>query len=578
MFQSITNAVLICTILSRALMVMTGDHEDRPPCPPLSYGQNCKDCANTKQSLCDHKNNLTYLHIDYRLFLIDGKQLLGHSIFERSRQNDTGRYSRYERLPSNTTELNDCMCSNIKRNGRFCDSCLPGYAPSPYTYYGIPCTECKDSSLGWIYYILLELGFPTIMFVVFLVFRVQITSGYMVSFVLYCQIIANIFNTPFFYHLLIEMGSPLAHTVLTVYGVWNMDFLRLVVPRFCVSEKLGTLEVLALGYVSAFYPLLLTVASYSLTKLHHNGCKLAVTVWKPLHRHTVAFRRFLRHDASLVDVFATFLLLSYSKILFVSLQIVKPYKLYTVITKNSYAHHRVYTSVDPLVEYMHGKHLYFAVPAFLILFIFSAIPPLIFCLYPSRCARRLLDRCRFTRSEDFAKLVSAFQDSYKSGENGTRDYRAVSAFYVVHRVFLIVSFYYLKIHDFISNDAFLFQAVLYILTFAFYSYAQPYKSDSHNFIELLLLFLLAAQSILNFQLYNGCELEVTNFKQCAHSLKNVITIQFCLLCIPQGALMISLLWLVLKKVHLVIVRRTEAHRNRLSNARLRDYTSLSLDK
>ena len=564
--------------LSRGNEVILISSDRRQPCSPLFFGQNCTKCHHNTVSICDVKEDRAYLHMDYQLFLSkDGYQLLGSNIFERVRRNGTKRYWRYGGLPADTSELNHFMCSPISRNGEFCGQCKEDHAPSPYTYYGVPCTKCHPASPGWLYYILLELSFPTIMFLVFLVFRITITSGYMVALALYCQIIAYVFNKPYFYYLLTEYSVPLTHAVLTLYGVWNMDFFRLIIPRFCVSKNLNTIEVVALGYISAFYPLLLTIVAYTITKLHHNGCKLIVVMWRPIHKYSVVFQRFLGHDASLVDVFATFLLFSYTKILFVSLEIIDPQTFYHVIYNSSeYAHFTIQKSVDPRFDYNSTQHLPFLILAFANLFVFCIIPPLILCLYPSRCARRAFDRYRLTRSKDFAKLIFAFQHSYKNGTNDTRDYRAVSALYATHRVSLILFLFCLKMHDFVSTEPYLWQSILYILTFAFYAYARPYKSDWNNIIELLLLLLLVFQSILIFQLYTmGCE--VKGFKDCAQNLHALIILQFCILCIPQGGLILSLLWFLSKKLYV----RLENHKSALLNAKyttLRDYTSLSLDK
>ena len=140
----------------------------------------------------------------------------------------------------------------------------------------------------------------------------------MISFVLYCQIVANIFTCSLYFIVLQEQNWVLTQVMFTLYGFWNMDFFRLVVPHFSVSEQLSTLGVVSLGYISAVYPLLLTLVLYSLIKLHHRGCRPVVAIWRPLHRHFIRFRRFCQTSTSLVDVFATFLLLSYSKMLFVS--------------------------------------------------------------------------------------------------------------------------------------------------------------------------------------------------------------------------------------------------------------------
>ena len=135
------------------------------------------------------------------------------------------------------------------------------------------------------------------------------------------------------------------------------------------------------------------------------------------------------------------------------------------------------------------------------------------------------------------------------------------------------SFILLERHDFITSGPFLYQAIVFVATFAFYSYARPYKSDCHNVIELLLLYLLTIQSMLNYKLYTGCEI-----KRCSKFLSNLITAQFCLLVIPQVALVSYLLWLSIKSVLHAAAKRVQAHETCQRNPPLRDYTSLSLDK
>ena len=317
----------------------------------------------------------------------------------------------------------------------------------------------------------------------------------MIGFALYCQIVANIFTCSLYLTVLQEQNWVLTQVMLTLYGFWNMDFFRLVVPHFCVSEQLSTLGVVSLGYISAVYPLLLTLVLYSLIKLHHRGCRPVVAIWRPLHRHFIRFRRFWQTSTSLVDVFATFLLLSYSKMLFVSFNIVRPITHFTIINGSfSNIKEPKSMSIDPMLQFNHANHLYFSIPAWVIIVILGTIPPLVLLLYPARCSKKIFNQFKLTKSEDFAQLVGAFQDSFKNGENGMRDNRAFAALYVVHRVFLVVMVYATALHIFVFAEGFIEQTVLYILTFAFYAYAKPYKSDWHNLVELVLLFLLTVQT------------------------------------------------------------------------------------
>ena len=541
-------------------------------CPPLYGGVNCSVCLDTLVSICDTRENRSYLHMTFWLFFKEGKQVLGHSIFELPHVNDSDRYSRFKLMPSKGAHLND-SCSFINRRSDFCARCKHGYGPSVFTYYGIPCTKCNHNHPGWLYYILLELGFPTLMFVCFLVFRIRITSGLTFAFVFYCQAITNTFSMPFYYHLLTEYSYRLTNTVLTLYGIWNMDFFRLIMPRFCVSEQISTLGVVALGYISAFYLLLLTATVYTLMKLHQNGCKMLVAIWTPLHRYAIMCKRFLTFKISLVDIFASCLLLSHSKILFVSLQLILPLHFYT--PKTSY---RIDTiiSIDPHIKYMHRHHLVYAIPATLILFIFGLLP-LILCFYPSRCTRRMFSRCRLTASEDFTKLVSAFQGSYRNGESGSHDYRAVSSIYFFFRLMLNTTIISSNSHDFLYIFPFTLGAVSFIAIFAFFAYARPYKSNVHNIVELLLLSLLILQSILNLLLYDRCAVESKDLGTCGNQLHHLLLFQFCVLCIPQCVLIIYVLVHIAKRVSLAVSRHCHTRHQRLNAARLRDYSSLSLD-
>jgi len=118
--------------------------------------------------------------------------------------------------------------------------------------------------------------------------------------------------------------------ILTGYGFWNLDYFRYIIPPFCVSQHLKYIHILAIQYVSAFYPLLLIALTYACVELHAHNFTPIVWLWKPFHRCCVNVRRRWDTKASLVDVFATFLLLSYSKLLFVSLLLLQGIEIHTI--------------------------------------------------------------------------------------------------------------------------------------------------------------------------------------------------------------------------------------------------------
>ena len=91
---------------------------------------------------------------------------------------------------------------------------------------------------------------------------------------------------------------------------------------------MSTLHTLALEYVVAIYPLVLTVVIYLCIQMHDRGVRLMVCVWRPFHVCFARFRRKWDPKGSVIHAFATFLLLSYSKLLTVSYSLLGATELY----------------------------------------------------------------------------------------------------------------------------------------------------------------------------------------------------------------------------------------------------------
>ena len=94
----------------------------------------------------------------------------------------------------------------------------------------------------------------------------------------------------------------------SLYGVWNLDFFRLLYKPFCINYHLPVAGVLLLDYLVAFYPLVLILVTYAFIILHERGCKLVVTLWRPFHKCFARFRSQWSIKKSLVHAFSTFIL------------------------------------------------------------------------------------------------------------------------------------------------------------------------------------------------------------------------------------------------------------------------------
>ena len=113
---------------------------------------------------------------------------------------------------------------------------------------------------------------------------------------------------------------------------------------------------------------------------------------------------------SLVDAFATFLLLSYVKFLSVSFDILTP----TTLWDKWGRHVGTVLYYDGSVNYFGTDHLPYAVLAMTVLLVFTVLPILLLCLYPCRCFQKFLNSCHL-RSQALHTFMDAFQGCYKDG-------------------------------------------------------------------------------------------------------------------------------------------------------------------
>ncbi len=119
--------------------------------------------------------------------------------------------------------------------------------------------------------------------------------------------------------------SPVRNWTIITF-IHNLYFLRTLMPPVCLNN-ISTLQVLTLDYAVAVYPLGLVVLTYMLIQLHARGCMPLVVLWLPFRRCHV---RSANANTTIIDVFASFLVPSYMKLLSVSTDLLMPTQIYTV--------------------------------------------------------------------------------------------------------------------------------------------------------------------------------------------------------------------------------------------------------
>ena len=346
-----------------------------------------------------------------------------------------GYQEKYVKLPPNISYLNEFMCGGLNRTGPLCSHCQEGLGIPVFSYM-LGCLPCLGSFSGWLLYIFLAVFPTTIFFPIVIIFHVRVTSAPLNAFIFVCQVLSNRANSvPYEF----SGRSPFIHYITlvftTVFGCWNLDFFRYILPSLCINSLLTPIQVISLEYVVAFYPLLLISTTYICVELHVRDSKLIVWLWRPFSRCLAFVLKGRKINFSFVHAFSSFLLLSYSKILFVSSQLLVRTNLYDPYGQMVGPAMVFY---DASIEYFSAPHLPFALLAICVLSVFVFLPALVLLLYPTRIFQRSLGCCR-VRWLALHAFADTFNGYYKNGTEGTRDYRYFAGLYLILRIVLLLT-------------------------------------------------------------------------------------------------------------------------------------------
>ena len=222
------------------------------------------------------------------------------------------------KIPENLSELNDFMCGPLNRTGFLCKDCIDGFGVS-YTSLDYQCYNCSNVWYGIPLYLVIEFLPATIFYLIILISNIRVTSAPLTCLVMCVQL--------FTIDIVSDRSHPLQliipvikhritfDIVLGFFGIWNLDYFRYVLSPFCISSKLNLRHFILLEYVSAFYPFCLILLTWIFVKLYERGivrldwfCTLKSRCFGRLSRH-------LSVRNGVINSFATFFLLSYTKLM-----------------------------------------------------------------------------------------------------------------------------------------------------------------------------------------------------------------------------------------------------------------------
>ena len=420
-------------------------------------------------------------------------------------------YYKTERVSKeNGSQLNEKVCGisfahvDMHREGRFCGRCKEGYGLAVYSYHYKSCIPCSDSSYkNWLLYFTVALLPLTVFYFLVVILKLNVTSSRFngIVFILQCvsssmqlrMLDAWVYGTPSIFRILFQIVS-------VFMGMINLDFFRTIYPYFCLHPKLSILHVVVLDYVVALYPFLLILVTYILVTMYDNNYRVITMAWKPFKWCLNHYHGHVQPKSSLVEVFATFILLSNVKILGVSFDLLTPTRSWDA---SGATLDKWYLYYDSNIEYFSPQHLPFALLGLAMGVIFFLLPSLLLVCYPCRC----FQHCLSLTGYNFRALrifMDAFQGSYKTEP---RDLRQFSSLYLLLRFLLLSS-----TSAFLSVAYTTFCGVVILLSTIIFAIFQPYKNSLHNKFDLVSLLLLSLLFIsltdfsnsiyVNWQYYN----------------------------------------------------------------------------
>ena len=412
------------------------------------------------------------------------------SIFISSDNNSLGWFFLPKTISTNLSTFNEeVMCKGINRTGVLCGKCddLFRVSLNSLSFECISDEHCHD--YNWLYFIMAHIVPVTVLFLLVVFYDIKLTSGYAYSYILISQIVSlhsigRAMEVGLLYVTKASASKIIFWPILSFYSIWSLDMGHILAPNVCVNTPINTLDAIALQYLPAYYSLLLCVFVYCLS--YCRKYKKLARVWNlfsccfSLSKHRTNF------SSLLVNVFAIFLLLSYSKLLEMSLMLLSPTYLYD-ITGSRYNAVYLY---DGTVNYFQGtKVILLNIFAIFTLIVFIIIPPFLLLFYPMRQFRRVLQYLNLNRP-GLVTFVNSFQECYKDGTNGTRDYRWFSAVYFLLRIITYSIFLPLQSLLYHYVQIMLVVQVLLILVLLMILFLSPYKQHYYNKLDISLFVLI----------------------------------------------------------------------------------------
>ena len=374
-------------------------------------------------------------------------------------------------LPLDYSLLNDQVCAS-HRNGVLCGSCITDYT----TYFHSPSYHCGESThcqYGPLFYILSEIIPVTVIFLVILLFNVNLTSGTLYSFIFYSQIVSNHYTQ---YQPYNDTLKYFFSTFKIVYGIFDLSVFEVDELSFCLFKNATVMDLMLIKYLTTLYALLLIIVT--ILVLRANSLYFCI---KLCHK---CGRRNIR--GSIVNALTAFLVLCYFHCLVITLHILVPSY---VMGEGG----RILKTV-PLysgdLSYMSDDHLKYVIPAMICLAFIILPPPIILLSEPFivringalNIRRNAVTYSLHRLRMKLKPFLDSFQGCFKD------NYRYFAGLFFLYRILIVLTPIYFPEGTFWNI---IMKETLLFLILLLHCLCAPFQQKSFNhFTSFLLIDLL----------------------------------------------------------------------------------------
>ena len=338
--------------------------------------------------------------------------------------------------------VRDNQCRS-HRSGIACGSCEEGYTLS---FDSIECLDLDECTTGQTILVLALILFYWIVIIVavFSLMHFKVGIGYLYAITYYYSVVDLLLNQNWY------LSSVLNTTINIISS--TAKIIPQYLGKFCFVRNMSGIDQQFIHYI---HPVAVSLFLVIITILARKSRRLASFISK-----------------GIIHVICYLLLLSYTSIATTSLLLMRPLIFHDV--------DEVYTYVSPDVEYLHGRHLAYAIVAVLFTILIAIGLPLLLGFEPF-----LNSKINFVKIKP---LLDQFQGCYKD------KYRCFAAYYMICRLVIITIIIANSSNDFLLQ--YLLLAVCVITAFI-HLILKPYSNPLLNDFDGVILLLLILSSALS---------------------------------------------------------------------------------